>query len=267
MYPPGVRPGKPQRPTRLNLAIMTADPLAPLSTLPGVADGVAATRAAVDRLLNNRVVRRRSADVSAESSLRGAWAAAQLSGADVTLDEVRSGAAIDDPLVQGALRAYAAVPQLADTWTHAPRQALARLHVLAAADLVADPDALGRPANGAAPRLDTLAAVLAATDAPASVVAAIVHGEILGLDAFAPVSEVVAHAAVRLTLIDRGLDPKSLVVVEVGHRELGAAYRAALVAYRGGTPEGVAVWLGHEADAILAGVQEASAICEAMARG
>jgi hypothetical protein len=246
---------------------VTADPLAPLSGLPGVADGVDAARTAVDRLLNNRVVRRRSADVSAQSSLRGAWAAAQLSGADIALEDVRSGAAAADPLIQGALRAYAAVPQLADTWTHAPRQALARLHVLAAADLVADPDALGRPSNGAAPRLDTLAAVLAVTDAPASVVAAIVHGEILGLDAFAPVSGLVAHAAVRLTLIDRGLDPKSLAVVEVGHRELGAAYPAALAAYRDGTPGGVAAWLGHEAAAIVAGVQEASAICEAMARG
>jgi hypothetical protein len=228
---------------------------------------VDAARAAVDRLLNNRVVRRRSGDVSAASGLRGAWAAAQLSGADVTLEDVRSGAAAGDPLVQGALRAYAAVPQLAEVWTHAPRQALARLHVLAAADLVPDPDALGRPSNGAAPRLDTLAAVLAATEAPAGVVAAVVHGEILGLDAFAPVSEIVAHVAVRLTLIDRGLDPKSLVVVEVGHRELGAAYPAALAAYRGGTPEGVGAWLGHGAAAIVAGVQETSAICEAMARG
>lgn len=244
-----------------------ADPLAPLLALPGVADGVAETRAAVDRLLANRMVRRRSGDVSAESSLRGAWAAAQLAGADVTLADVRSGTAIDAPVMQGALRAYAAVPQLADTWGHAPRQALARLHVLAAADLVADPAELGRPTNGAAGRLDTLAAVLAATEAPASVVAAIVHGEIAGLDAFAPSSTVVALVAVRLALIERGLDPKSLVAVEVGHRELGAAYPAALAGYRSGTPEGVAGWLRHTADAIVGGVRETTAVCEAMGRG
>ena len=246
---------------------MTADPLAPLLDLPGVSDGVAETRRAVDALLNNRVLRRRSPDVSAESSLRGAWISAALSGATASLDEVRSGVAADDPLVQGALRTQAAIAQLADTWTHAPRQALARLHALAAADLVTDRDLLGRPAPGAAERLDTLAAVLDATQTPATVVAAIVHGEILTLDAFAPASGIVARAAVRLTLIDRGLDPKSLVVVEAGHRELGGEYAGALAAYRGGTPGGIARWLNHCAAAIVAGVQETTAICEAIARG
>jgi hypothetical protein len=249
------------------LAVVTADPLAPLLDLPGVADGVAATRSAVDTLLNNRVLRRRSPDVSAESSLRGAWISAVLSGASASLEDVRSGAAASDPLVQGALRAQAAVGALADTWTHAPRQALARLHALAAADLVSDSDALGRPAAGSAPRLDALAAVLEVTQAPATVVAAIVHGEILSLDAFAPVSGLVARAAVRLTLIDRGLDPKSLVVVEAGHRDLGGQYESALTAYRGGTPDGIAQWINHCSEAIVTGVRETTAICEAIARG
>jgi len=245
---------------------VTADPLVPLLELPGVADGVARARAGVDALLGNRTLRRRSADVSAESSLRGAWASAQLSGADVSLADVRSGVAADRPLVQGALRAQAAIGSLADTWTRAPRQALARLHALAAADL-ADPDDLGRPRPGTAERLDTLAAVLALTSAPAVVVAAIVHGELLGLDAFPPTSGLVARAAVRLTLVERGLDPKSLVVVEAGHRELGAAYDEALAGYRTGTPEGIAGWLVHCCDALVAGALEATAICEAMARG
>ena len=47
-----------------------------------------------------------------------------------------------------------------------PRQALARLHALAAADLTDDRDSLGRPAPEAAGRLDTLAWVLAVTSAP-----------------------------------------------------------------------------------------------------
>lgn len=243
------------------------DPLAPLVDLPGVADAVLRTRTAVDKLIGNRTLRRRSADVSAESSLRGAWSSAVLSGADVPLDDVRSGVAAADPVVQGALRVQAAVPVLTDTWTRAPRQALARLHALAAADLVSDPDSLGRPAPGTAERLDTLAAVLAATNAPAVVVAAIVHGEVLGLDAFAPASGLVARAAVRLTLVERGLDPKSLVVVETGHRELGAAYGDALDAYRTGTADGIATWIVHCADAVAAGALESTAICEAIARG
>ncbi len=243
-----------------------SDPLAPLLELPGVPAAVARTRAAVDALLGNRVLRRRSADVSAESVLRGAWASAGLSGHELALDDVRSGGAADDPVVQGALRVQSAIGALADTWTRAPRQALARLHALAAADLVPSEE-LGRPRPGAAERLDTLAGVLAATSAPAVVVAGIVHGELLGLDAFAPASGVVARAAARLTLIERGLDPKSLVVVEAGHRELRAAYDEAIEGYRSGTPEGVAAWLVHCADAVVAGAQEATAICEALARG
>jgi hypothetical protein len=243
-----------------------ADPLAPLLELPAVSAAVDRTRAAVDTLLGNRVLRRRSADVSAESALRGAWASAWLAGREVELAEVRSGAAAEDPVVQGALRAQSVVGSLADTWTRAPRQALARLHALAAADLV-PADELGRPRPGTAQRLDTLAQVLAETAAPAIVVAAIVHGEVLGLDAFAPASGVVARTAVRLTLVDRGLDPKSLVVVEAGHRELRVAYDEALDAYRTGTPGGVATWIVHCADALEAGARETTAICEAIARG
>ena len=244
---------------------MAADPLAPLLDLPGVSDAVARARAAVDALLTNRVLRRRSPDVSAESAVRGAWASAWLAGREVPLASVRSGAAATDPVVQGALRVQSALGGLADTWPRAPRQALARLHALAAADLLGA-DALGRPAADSADRLDTLAAVLAATAAPAVVVAGIVHGELLGLDAFPPVSGPVALGAVRLTLIDRGLDPKSLVVVEVGHRELHAEYQEALAGYRGGTPEGIARWLVHCADAVVGGAREATAICQAMGR-
>lgn len=248
---------------------MTSDPLAPLTELPGVSEAVARTRRAVDALLANRTLRRRSVDVSMESSLRGAWASADLAGAAHSLEDVRSGAAVEDPIVQGALRAAAAIGQLTDTWTRAPRQALARLHALAAADLVADPSELGRPnpAPGVAERLDILAGVLARTSAPAVVVASIVHGELLTLDAFRPASGIVARVAVRLTLIERGLDPKSLVVVEAGHRELRAEYEQAAAAYAQGTPDGIATWIRHCADAVVAGAREATAICEAIARG
>jgi hypothetical protein len=246
---------------------VTADPLAPLLDLPGVTDGVDATRAAVDALLNNKALRRNSADVSAESSLRGAWASAWLDGAQYPLDEVRSGAVASEPRVQGALRAQAAIGTLADTWSKAPRQVLARLHALAAADLIEDDAELGRPAPGTAERIDTLAAVLELTRAPAVVVSAIVHGELLSLDAFTPTSGVVARAAVRLTLIELGLDPKSLVCIEAGHRELADEYAAALEAYRTGTPEGVATWLTHCCDAVVAGARETTAICESILRG
>ena len=201
--------------------------------------------------------------------MRGAWASAWLAGARVDLDELRSGAApvLADPVVQGALRAQGAIGSLADTWRTAPRQALARLHALAATDLVEDRLELGRPRPEAGPRLDTLAAVLTGTTAPAVVVAAIAHGELLALDAFAPAAGVVARAAVRLTLVERGLDPKSLAVPEVGHRELAGEYAEAVQAYASGEPSGVAQWIRHCAQALDIGAQEARAITGALERG
>jgi hypothetical protein len=171
--------------------------------------------------------------------------------------------------VQGALRAQAAIGPLADTWSRAPRQVLARLHAVAAADLVADAAQLGRPVGGSdvARRLGTLSEVLDLTRAPAPVVAAVVHGELLAVDAFAPASGIVARAAVRLTLVERGLDPKSLVVVEAGHLELASEYRTVLADYRAGTPDGVARWLVHCANAVALGAREALAVCEALTRG
>jgi hypothetical protein len=246
-----------------------SDPLAPLLALPGVEDAVSRARTAVDTLLANRTLRTRSGDVSAESSMRGAWASAWLAGSHLALADVRAGTphALADPVLQGALRATAAVGTVAETWRHAPRQALARLHALAAADLVSSSDELGRPQPAAAERLDTLAAVLAVTAAPAVVVAGVVHGELLSLDAFAPSSGIVARAAARVCLVDRGLDPKSLVVLEAGHRELGADYDEALHAYGTGSAAGIGHWLVHCADAVAAGAVEALAISTALGRG
>lgn len=246
---------------------MPSDPLTPLAEHPGVPEAVAASRQSVDDLLGNRVLRRRSSDVSAESLLRGAWASAALAGSAATLEQVRAGEATD-PIVQGALRVSTELAGLADTWTTAHRQVLARLHALAATALAA-PDELGRPRadREVAHRLDVLADVLQQTKAPAAVIAAIVQAEILSLDAFAPSSGVVARAAARLTLIERGLDPKSLVVLEVGHLELRAEFDAALAGYASGEPAGVVGWIEHCCRAISLGARESLAICEAIQRG
>ena len=231
--------------------------------LAGVTDAVTKARMSVDALLANRVLRRRSADVSAESSMRGAWASAWLDGAELSYEDVRAGTpdALADPILQGALRAQAAIATAADTWTRAPRQTMARLHALAAADLVVDPSELGRPDRAAADRLDTLAGVLAETSVPAIVVSAIVHGELLSLRAFPPAAGVVARAAARLVLIERGLDPTSLVVLEVGHRDLADQYLNAVEAYQSGTVSGIAHWLVHCAEAVNRGANEALSIC------
>ncbi|MFI6601787.1 oxidoreductase [Nonomuraea sp. NPDC050536] len=240
-----------------------SDPLAVIARLPGVEDAVDEARQAVDRLYRHRVLRRASPAVSAESSLRGARASAGLEGVDVALDALRRDEA-HDPLVQGALRASAELGRLGSTWRRAPRQVLARLHSVAAAGLVEE-SALGRPTSSPE-RMNGLFDLLETpTKAPALVLAAIVHAELAVVRPFGSADGVVARAAERLTLVEYGLDPKSLAVVEVGHLEL--PYTDGLEAYRTGTREGVARWVQQCASAVTLGVREATAICEALQRG
>lgn len=255
------------------------DPFVSLASDPSVVSAVAEARAAVDRLLGHRILRRRSAEVSSESALRGARASAALEGVSAPLEDVRAGL-VSAPLMQGALRVSAELGSLAATWHRAPRQALARLHVLAAADSV-DPADLGRPRSSlsvhdpldlgtppspaeVAARLDALTDLLITpTKAPAIVVAAIVHGELLALRPFGHADGIIARAATRLTLIDRGLDPKSLAAPEVGHAQLADQYAPALHAYLSGdTP----TWILHTTQALQLGAQDTQALCEALQR-
>jgi hypothetical protein len=243
------------------------DPLAHLLELPGVREAADGARARIDRLLAHRLMRNRSAEVSTESALRGARASAALDGVDVPLAELRAGR-VEDPVVQGSLRVSVALGSMTETWSRAPGQVLARLHVLAAADLV-DRAALGRPSAHAGPRLAALfALVTGPTTIPAVLVAALVHGELAALAPFGTADGVVARAAARLTGITRGLDPKAVSVPEVGFVELGReAYGTALAGYAAGSPEGVAGWLVHCCRATEHGALEGLAIAEAILRG
>jgi Fic family protein len=250
-----------------------SDPLADLADLPGVAEAVALARESVDRVLGHRTLRRHRAEVHAESALRGARASAALEGAS---DDP------DDPLVRGAVRVSAELDSLAGAWRTAPRQALARLHALAAADGPAaelgrprstprarDPLGIGPPPppGEVAIRLDALSRLLtSSTGAPAVVVAAVAHGELLALRPFGWGDGLVARAAARLALAGRGLDSGSLTVPEVGHVELGDAYAEAIRGYASGGAEGVSRWVCHCAEAIGLGAREALAVCEAFAR-
>ncbi|MFZ3569747.1 oxidoreductase [Streptomyces sp. BH097] len=269
----------------------TADPLAALADLPGVADSVASVRKAVDRVYGHRVMRRRSNEITSEAALRGARGSAALSGADWPLEEVRrrtdfSGGDGDKeaPTVGAALRLTAEAGQLLSIWRQSPLRVLARLHLVAAAD---KSDAVGRPrlagepvdeplvelpvpdAEEVAGRLEGLSQlIIAESAAPALVNAAIVHGELLALRPFGSHNGLVARAAERIVLVGSGLDPKSVCPAELGHAELGrAAYAAALDGYVSGTPEGMAAWINHCGKAIELGVRESTAVCEALQRG
>ncbi|MHB8450360.1 MAG: oxidoreductase [Mycobacteriales bacterium] len=236
-----------------------------LESLPGVGEAVARARAAVDRLLTHRLLRGRSAEISAEAALRTARASAALEGCDRPLAEVRRGVA--DPLVQGALRVAAAAGELRPVLRRAPLQVLARLHVLAAAGSC-PPEELGRPVAAepaAVARLAALAELLAGAPpgAPALVLAAIGHAEVGVLAPFRGGNGLVARGLARLVLIERGLDPKAVLPVDVGHAADPAGYRAGLAGYARGDVSG---WLRHCASAVELAAQDGLAACEALAR-
>jgi len=228
---------------------MQSDPLASLASLEGVPSAFAATRDGIDTLLRDRGLRRTTPELTAESLLRGAIASAQLEGSESSADEVRSGAG--DETAQAAVRVSTELLGLVPVFRTAPLQAFARLHALAGRGFVADDD-LGRPRDAeSAARLQTLAGrLLAPTAAPALVVAAIVHAELVTAAPFASHNGIVARAAERLVLVARGVDEKSLIVPEQGHLVLRPPYESNLRAYASASGvSGVHAWLLYAAEA------------------
>jgi hypothetical protein len=215
---------------------------------------MAATRDGIDVLLRDRGLRQSSPELTAESLLRGAHASAVLEGSGTSLAEMRAGGA--GPMSQAALRVSAEVLGLLPVLQRAPLQALARLHTLAGKGVAADED-LGRPRDAAgAARLNDLARLLVApTQAPALVVAAVVHAELATVAPFVSHNGIVARAAERLVLVARGVDPKSLIVPEAGHLKLRREYESNLRGYRDGGSAGVHSWLLYAAEGYAAGAE------------
>jgi hypothetical protein len=239
------------------------DPLAPLLALPGVDDAIRAARDAVDAVHQHPANRRGWPATAAEASVRAARSSAALDGGDPSLPD---DGAVSDPVLAGALRIADSIGTLLPVWRRAPLQALARLHVLAAADLVSSDDELGRPrtSRGVSARLDLLARLVAGgTSVPGPILIAVVHGELLTLAPFDTANGVVARAAARLTAISTGLDPKSLTIPEVHHLRHRTDYFAAAAAFGTGDRDGVTAWLHHCCTAIESGSREATSIADA----
>jgi hypothetical protein len=238
-----------------------SSPLTPLLELPSVAPALEAARAAVDVALRHRALRRSGGPLAAEIGLRSAVASAALEGHPHDLEDVRAGT-VTDPVVQGALRVSAALDGLAAPWRTAPRQVLARLHVLAARGCAGvTPDDLGRPVTGF-DRLDVLMAMLPLGGVPAILKAAVVHGELMAVRPFTGPSGVVARAAARLTLIADGLDPRGLIGPELGHLAREPEYVGSANAFSTGTPDGLRSWLRHCASAIEVAATELTTLAD-----
>jgi hypothetical protein len=249
---------------------VASDPLAPLLALPGVAAAADQAREALGRAHRHRANLRRWPVTAAEAALRAARASAVLDGG-LKLDEHLDASAASDPVFAGALRVAQALEggetTLVGVWQRAPLQALARLHMLAAADRV-DEDQLGRPRADAdvGPRLELLAKIVTGgSGAPAPVIAAVAHGELLTLAPFGSADGVVARAVSRLVTIATGLDPHGLGVPEVSWMRRAADYRDAARGFAAGTPDGIAAWLVLCCRAMRTGAQEALSIADSLA--
>lgn len=216
------------------------DPLLELSRLEGVPSAIAAARAAADAVLRDRVARVVPAETSARALLAGARASAVIEGTQW------------EP---GAVRLSTELIDLAPLIRRTPGQALARAHLLLARDLLPEAE-LGRVPADDPDRLRGVVELLTTrTDAAALVVAAVAHAELALLAAPGGGHGVLARAVEHLVLIDAGVDPRAVLVIEEGHRAAGAAYAERLSAYAQGTPNGVRGWILHCAQALTHGAE------------
>ena len=232
----------------------TNDPLAWLVTLEGVPSAYAAARDGIDGVLRDRGLRRTTPETTGESLLRGAHASAVLEGSTSTLAQVRAGEG--DEIARDSVHVSTELLSLAPTLGRSPLQALARVHALAARGSV-DDERLGRPRDPeSAARLRDVAAVLTSTtDAPALLVAGLVHAELVTAAPFASHNGIIARAVERLVLVARGVDEKSLIVPEAGHLALRAAYESNLRGYAEGGAAGVHAWTLYAAEAYAAAAE------------
>ncbi|WP_448062202.1 cell filamentation protein Fic [Cellulomonas hominis] len=281
-----------------------ADPLAPLAGLPGVPEAVERARDACERLRWHEGFRRRWREVRAEADVRSAWGSARLDGARVPLERVRAsavGLGRDDAapggpvpaelrVATGALRVVVESGRWRGDLGGRARvvlppfgQLLARLHTAATAGWL-DPALVGvlrtsapsTELTGLGPvptgpevseRMELLGRLLATSRAPALVVAAVVHGELLALRPFAAGNALVARALFRLLVTTRGLDPTGSVVPELRWSSTPNPYLAAAAGFATGSTDGVAGWIGMCADGVVAGCDEATVVADAVLAG
>ncbi len=251
---------------RLASVAVTSHPLAPLAELPGVAAASEEAREALGKAHRHRTNLRGWPTTAAEAALRAARASSVLDGGSLqivrrTVSPTRcSRAHFGCPR-----RSRAARRRWSGSGRRAPLQAIARLHALAAADLVDD----DRPGPSAGRRRRRAQARAAGrhghrqTRVPAPVLAAVAHGELLTLEPFGTADGVVARAVSRLVTIASGLDPHGLGVPEVYWMRRSGDYRAAARGFASGTARRACRrgWCSAAA-ALHAGAREALSIAD-----
>ncbi|MDO5503350.1 MAG: Fic family protein [Actinomycetia bacterium] len=270
--------------------------LAQLAEWPELREPIADCREAMTSLRWHQALRRRIPEASAESRARGAQASGELEGVRLPVDIVREYLAGVRPwpaepnpietVIKSVLAATAASEEVVPRVLQAPAQALARLHTAAAAGRI-PPEQVGRPrttddvceelvdigplpsAHETEQRLAMLAEILRGhAEAPAVVIAAIVHAEVATVRPFTVGNGIVARALERAVVQASGLDPTGVAVTELGHFRQGLApYVGALTAYATGTRDGVRLWMEHCCTAMLSAALEGHAVADAVLAG
>lgn len=243
-------------------------------------DAADSARTVFDAMLWNRQLRGAAEEVSRRSALAGAASSAGIDGIEIEWRVWEAGQAADDTAMGkaagGVVAMYAQLPAVRLVWQSAPAQALAKLHTLVAVPVT--PEDVGRPRTGEAqdalrlglapPATDVparLAALTASltqpTQAPALVVAAVVHAELMTLQPFTYGSGLIARAVDRLVLGSRGVDPDNWSVPEAGlHAQGRPAYARALRGYVTGGSDGVDEWVRFYCRALAAGTENVAAL-------
>ena len=253
------------------------DAFAAVAALPGVAQAAESSRAAFDAMLWDRQLRAAAEELSRRSALAGAASSAGIDGIEIEWRVWEAGQAADEtPMghaAGGVVAMYAQLPAIRAVWETAPLQALAKLHTLVAVPVT--PQDVGRPRAGdpqdplrlgtavpaaeVAGRLADLARRLSApTQAPALIVAAVVHAELMTVQPFTYGSGLVTRAVDRLLLSGRGVDPDNWSVPEAGLHSAGRSpYARALRGYAQGE---VAQWVQFYCAAMAGGTEGLAAL-------
>lgn len=147
-----------------------------------------------------------------------------------------------------------------------PVDALGRLRT---AEPALDLRGLGAPPTGReiAARVDLLSRTVATTTAPALVVAALVHAEVLAVRPFVAGNGLVARLVARVIATSGGLDPTGSVLPELTWADAPQLYVAGAAGYATGEPERVATWFTSYASAIVAGAAAARTVADAVLAG
>lgn len=215
------------------------DPLVRLMLVPEVAEALAAAENAVGAI--QLTARRRSAQYRADAWSAAAAASAGLEGEPASDATVIAAVLLELEQMRGTRQSLL--------------QVVARLHAVLAVELAMEERGRPRADFAESGRLTDLAALVAASKAPALLVASIAHAELLSMSPFDQGNGVIARAISRGIMMESGLDPTGMVLTEVGLRDLGvAAYAAALRRYEEGTTAGISSWVSHCARAVELGV-------------